>query len=178
MVDALQISVISSFDVSPSTVKPSSKILDPSLDLTSVLVVFAMCLQAVPATAVLVTINSSCPRILRVVLEEMVFHTNRNQNDTSLSRRKTHSSNNDKSREKPDCIKYDHERASKCMNNDWMEHILCFPGQSFHRAFQIQRRMVEVILPPWPPLKTSSVILGECRIPQFLHHHIMVITKK
>ena len=43
-------------------------------------------------------------------------------------------------------LKYDHERARKCVQDDWMGPSPCFPDKSFERTFQITISMVDVLV--------------------------------
>ena len=46
----------------------------------------------------------------------------------------------------PKQIKYDHERAGKCVQDNWMGPIHCFPDKSFERTFWITRSMVDMLV--------------------------------
>jgi len=113
------------------------------------LVVFSTFFHVVTAAAIVLTIMSPDEfEIPRDVAEEMDLHVIHNNGIRALSgkRSKRGNDHNADMLNKPKWIKYDHERARKCVQDDWMGPIPHFPDKSFGRIFWITRSMVDVLI--------------------------------
>jgi hypothetical protein len=107
-------------------------------DQSCFLVVFSTFFHVVTAAAVVLTITSPDEfEIPRDVAEEMVLRVIHDNGIRALSgkRSKRGNDHNADMSNKPKQIKYDHERARKCVQDDWMGPIPRFPDKSFEHTF-------------------------------------------
>ena len=111
-----------------------NKFFDPSCFL----VVFSTFFHVVTAAVVALTITSPDKfEIPRDVVEEMVLGMIRDNGIRALSGKRSKRGNDHKADmlNMPERIKYDHERARKCFQDNWMGPIPRFPAKLFMHTF-------------------------------------------
>jgi hypothetical protein len=120
--------------------------INASLNLTSIFVVFLTCINAVAVAAALSTNLTNLGKIQHDFVEGMVHETITDNNVLPLLGKRRNDGHNDGVRKKSSCIEYDHECARKCVNDDWMGMNPRFPDRSFKQTLRIKRSMVDEII--------------------------------
>jgi hypothetical protein len=122
-----------------------NKFFDPSCFL----VVFSTFFRVIAAATVALKFTSPYGfELPRDVAEEMVHSVICNNNIKLLSgkRTKRNSNHNVGMSNQQKCMKNDHERARKCVQDDWMGSSPHFPDKSFKRTFRITKSMVDMLV--------------------------------
>ena len=117
-----------------------------TVDLTHLVVVFTMLIRIVSVAVVLLS-NDGPTKIPHDVIAEMVRHVIHDHDVQLLSGKRQSSGATDlHPTKKWKQIKYDRERAKKCVMDDWLGSIPRFPDKSFERTFRIKHAMVDTII--------------------------------
>ncbi len=121
----------------------------PFVNSSYSLVVFLTFFHVVAAAAVMLTITTPDESdIPKAVTEGMVLCMICKNHIKSLSgkRAKSNVNHDTDTSNKHVQIQYNHERAHKCVHDDWMGPISCFPDKSFKCTFRITRSMVDMLV--------------------------------
>jgi hypothetical protein len=117
-------------------------------------IVFSTFLRVVAVAGVVIA-AASTPQDIEVprdIARDMVDEFIREKNITSLNSKSEKSNFNRENQEdtptnnKRQRVKYDHERARLCVQDDWMGPVPRFSDKSFERTFRITRSMVETLV--------------------------------